>query len=928
MQRATAPIWVAISAPMRCIILGRQLCFLAALIAGPPVRAETPGEKVEALADRFVSQQLAYDPTIAYETGLQTNQHDRFADRSPEAIGRFETIERRDLAELLTIDAAALPMPARATFANLREKLESDLQLRICKSELWNVNHFDGWQSKFADVAEQQPIATPEERAQALVRWSKVPDFIDVEIANLRAGLSQGYSAPASVVLRVISQMDNLTSGPIEKSPFFSPAERSKRPEFKAAFRRTLLQWVNPALGRYRAFLKNDYLPRARTGVGISDLPSGPRCYQAFLRSYTSLRSAPAEVFDVGRRTVKANEAEIGRVGGSLFGSSNIPTLLERIRRDPDEHFHSKEDLLTMSRGLLARAKAKTAALVVDRLPPQDAVVEPERPFEDLVGTSSHYVAETNDSKSATFAIELGNFASETRAEAEITAVHEVWPGHHLQIALARQLQPATRFSRLVSISGYQEGWARYAEGLGEELGIYADPATPIVRRIWPARGMVVDPGLHAFHWTREQAIRYLVATGRYTPKSANDLVDRIAVMPGQLTAYDSGGLSIRELRARAEAALGPQFSLKAFHRAVLEEGVVPLGELTNHVDQWIAQARSASASNHSIRGVGFSPLKVDDPVNGGEMDGFIFYPSEDATDVTRIGSYNVSAAAEASAAPGAYPLVLISHGHGGSALGHHDLATYLASRGFIVAAITHPKDNFRDSSGDGQAIVLAGRPRQVTAAISHLLASPRWKPHIDATRIGVAGFSNGGYTALLLAGAEPQFTILPRHCKLHPDDTNVCLPLAKLEAQAKQEHMTIEQTIGEVQHALLRWGPTRDPRVKAAFVMAPFSSVFDAAGLARIDRPVFLYYASDDQVLRPRYNVLHIAPLIRTLSGVSAIPNAGHYVFLTPCPDELVRDAPEICTDPPGTDRSAIHRNINAEALSFFRRTLSASPD
>ncbi len=911
---------------MRCILLTSGLWFLAALIAGAPVSAETPGERIEALADRFVSQQLAYDPTIAYETGLEIDRHDRFADRRPEAIGRFQKIERDDLAELLTIDAAALPMATRATFANLREKLESDLQLRICKRELWDVNHFDGWQSKFADVAEQQPVATRDDQAQALGRWNSVPKFVDVEIANLRVGLSQGYSAPASVVRRVIAQMDILVSGPVEKSPFFSPAERSDRPEFKTAFRRTLLQRVNPALERYRDFLKNDYLPRARTGVAVTDLPNGHQCYKAYLRSYTSLASTPAEVFDLGRRTVAANEADIARVGASRFGTTDIPVLLGRIQSDPAEHFRSKDELLAMSRNVLAKAKARTAALVVDRLPLQDAVVEPERPFEDLVGTSSHYVAEADDSKSATFAIELGNFASETRAEAEITAVHEVWPGHHLQIALARRLQPATRFSRLISISGYQEGWARYAEGLGEELGIYDDPATPIVRRIWPARGMVVDPGLHAFHWTREQAVRYLVGTGRYTTKSANDLVDRIAVMPGQLTAYDSGGLKIRELRSRAESALGSRFSLKAFHRAVLEEGVVPLGELSAHVEQWIAQARPASASNPSIRGVGFSPLKVDDPVNGGEMDGFIFYPSDDRTGPTRIGSYEVSAAEEAPEAPGAYPLVLISHGHGGSALGHHDLATYLASRGFIVAAITHPKDNFRDSGGDGQPIVLGGRPRQVSAAISHLLASPRWKPHIDASQIGVAGFSNGGYTALLLVGAEPQFAILPRHCKVHPDDENVCQPLAKLEAQDRMEHRTIGEDVARLQHDLARWGPTRDPRVKAAFVMAPFSSVFDAAGLAHVDRPVFLYYARDDRVLHPRYNVLHIAPLIRTLSGIRAIPNAGHYIFLAPCSDGLARDDPKICTDPPGTDRNRIHRDINAEALSFFRRTLSVN--
>lgn len=321
--------------------------------------------------------------------------------------------------------------------------------------------------------------------------------------------------------------------------------------------------------------------------------------------------------------------------------------------------------------------------------------------------------------------------------------------------------------------------------------------------------------------------------------------------------------------------------------------------------------------------GVGFAAIRVHDPVNGGTMSGYVFYPSASAKGVNSRGPYELDATENSAATPGAKPLVMISHGHGGSDLGHHDLATYLASRGFIVAAITHPKDNFRNSTGDGHAVVLVGRPIQISATISYLLQSPRWKPLIDPDRIGVAGFSNGGYTALLLAGAVPQFTDLIHHCRLHPDDRNVCVPLAQLAAEDSQHGRTVKQAIDALQGSLHRWGNTADPRVKAAFVMAPFSSVFDAAGLAHVDRPVFLYYAQDDHVLLPRYNALHIAPLIKTLAGIRMVPKAGHYVFLAPCSRELAADAPDICKDPPGVDRVAIHQQINAAALAFFRSEL-----
>ena len=318
------------------------------------------------------------------------------------------------------------------------------------------------------------------------------------------------------------------------------------------------------------------------------------------------------------------------------------------------------------------------------------------------------------------------------------------------------------------------------------------------------------------------------------------------------------------------------------------------------------------------VTGVGFAPIRVHDPVNGGDMSGYVFYPSAEAKGVTLRGPYELHATANAPAIPGAKPLVMISHGHGGSDLGHHDLATYLAGHGFIVAAITHPKDNFRDISGDGHAVVLGGRPVQISAALSHLLRSPRWRPLIDPGRIGVAGFSNGAYTSLLLAGAVPRFTHIPRHCRLHPDDRNICDPLAYLEARG-----IVKQAIDDLQIGLHRWGNTDDPRVKAAFVMAPFSSVFDAAGLAHIDRPVFLYYAQDDQVLLPRYNALHIAPLIKTLVAIRMVPKAGHYVFLAPCSRELAAEAPELCRDPPGVDRTAVHERVNAAALAFFRNEL-----
>jgi len=579
------------SAPMERIrLLQAPGAIIVALVFAINGRAgaQTAAEQLDALSERFVDQSLAYDPTLAYESGLQTTVHDRLADRTPAGLAAFEQAERRDLAALRRLDVSALPSTSMATYANLREKLESDLQMRVCRTELWNVNHFNGWQSTLVDVAAAQPVATADERNQALRRWASLPKYIDVEIANLKRGLNLGYSAPKSVVRRVIGQMDAFIAATPEDSPFFSPASRSADPAFKADFRRLVVERINPAFARYHAFLKLTYLPRARDGIAVSDLPNGPACYRAFLRSETTLNRTPKAVFDLGRSTVAANASEVVRLGRRLFGTENFRATLSAAKSGKGQYFRSKDELLAFSRAFLTRAKARTSASLVPRLPRQGVIVEPERAFEESAGVSSHLDVQPDVSKPAVYRIQLGNWAQQTRAEAEIVVAHESLPGHHLQIALARELNPSSRLARLIALPAYQEGWARYAEGLAEEAGVYDTPYAAILRRVWPARGMVVDPGLHAFHWTREQAIRYLVSTGRYTRKSADDMVDRIAVMPGQLAAYDSGAIEIRALRIEVERRLGKKFDLKAFNEVVLDEGVVPLSELRRHVRAWL----------------------------------------------------------------------------------------------------------------------------------------------------------------------------------------------------------------------------------------------------------------------------------------------------------------------------------------------------
>lgn len=562
------------------------------------IGAETQpaGAEVAALADQYVSLRLSFDPTEGYFSGLDVPSHSRLSDHSLPAIRAFERQEDALLIQLNRIPRDSISGADKPSAALLREALESGQQLRVCKLELWAVSHFTGWQTYLPEIAALQPVGDAGKRSDALKRWGSLPKFLDIEIANLRQGLKQGYSAPKPVVKRVIQQLDGMLALPIGASPFSAPALLDEDLAFRKQYLAVAEQKINPAIRKYRDFLEREYLPKARDTLAVTALPNGAACYQAFLRYFTTLNRAPKEVYDLGERTVAENAAVVADLGSKLYGTRDVPTIVKQNKEAPANQFKSADDALTYAKDLLQVALEKSRPLFV-KLPDQSVVVEIMPVYQDDSGVSANYMQSGDKSKPGRYMFPYKHWESESRGLAEITLVHETVPGHHLQIALALERSQPTRISQLVANSAYIEGWARYAERLSEEAGIYRTDFARISRRVWPARGMVVDPGIHAMGWSREKAVDYLVSTGRFDAKSADEAVDRIATMPGQLTSYDSGGLEFVALRQEAEEALGPAFDIQQFHQAALEEGAVPLQELREHVRAWIAATRAKNGT-------------------------------------------------------------------------------------------------------------------------------------------------------------------------------------------------------------------------------------------------------------------------------------------------------------------------------------------
>lgn len=302
---------------------------------------------------------------------------------------------------------------------------------------------------------------------------------------------------------------------------------------------------------------------------------------------------------------------------------------------------------------------------------------------------------------------------------------------------------------------------------------------------------------------------------------------------------------------------------------------------------------------------VGFATLTTNDPATGQPMRVSLFFPPAQPLEGLPVqrGPWWVDAL-DATPAAGAHPLIVISHGHGGSRFGHHDLATALARAGFVVAAPEHLGDTAGDVSGVGTARVLFGRAWQVRATVDAVLADSRFASVVDPQRIGVAGFSAGGYTSLLTVGAQPDFTLLTGYCQRHPKDAELCAGPRQLDVASPAQ-------------------PTKDTRVKAAFVMAPLGAFFGPNAFDSVTAPVHLAFATADEVLLPTENALPVRDGLKTLEGVEEVAGAGHFVFLAPCPPAFASEAPPLCRDPKGVDRIATHAQLATSAVRFFETTL-----
>jgi uncharacterized protein (DUF885 family) len=421
----------------------------------------------------------------------------------------------------------------------------------------------------------------------------------------MREGLRTGFTQPQVILKGYDGSISAHVVDDVEQSVFMKPFARfpvgvpeAERDRLREAGRAAVRDGVVPAYRRFLEFMRNDYIPGARQTTGASDLPQGREYYAALVKSFTTLDVTPEQVHETGKKEVARIEAEMQQVMRESGFTGDFPAFLAFLRNEPRFYAKTPEELLKQASFLAKKMDARLPSLFLT-LPRLPYGVEPVPDAIAPKYTGGRYVpAAPGSLRAGTYWVNTYNLPSRPLYILESLTLHEAVPGHHLQIALQRELTGLPDFRRFAGVGAFAEGWGLYSERLGLEAGFYQDPYSNFGRltyEMWRACRLVVDTGLHAFGWTRQQAVDYLASHTALSLHEVGTEIDRYISWPGQALGYKMGELKIRELRARAEKELGPRFDIRAFHDAVLRNGPVPLPVLETEIDAFIAHAKQSN---------------------------------------------------------------------------------------------------------------------------------------------------------------------------------------------------------------------------------------------------------------------------------------------------------------------------------------------
>ncbi|GAB4520457.1 MAG: hypothetical protein Tsb0010_04770 [Parvularculaceae bacterium] len=449
--------------------------------------------------------------------------------------------------------------------------------LEGCETDLRYLNQISGWQGAWPAAWSVFGTADRDARAAMVARWADAPAALQADMEALRRGIANGTSAPKPVVRRILDQTDGLAAALAAGAP---GADEAPQDDETAAWRTLFNEEIGPAIDRYRKFLRNDYLPYANDRIGLFAIDDSGRCFENAVRFWTSLDLSAEEIETRGRAILEETTADF--LAHAKTPRRRLKAALDHYRAPYDGGPVTGDDLIAVSEAAIARAREAMPRQfrAYDIAPIQIVEMAAHRRSSSPAG---YYLPAAGGS--ASYVINPSR-AAERRLMAEVIAFHEAIPGHHLNSEVTARSGGGGRFN-----SGYAEGWAIYAEYLAVEAGLYSsdyDRTGMIAKHLWAASRLVIEPGIHLHGWSRDQAIAFMREHSAMPEAEIALEIDRYIAMPAQSLSYMLGYLEFRDMRRRAEAALGEKFDIREFHHVVMAGGVRELAAVAADVERWI----------------------------------------------------------------------------------------------------------------------------------------------------------------------------------------------------------------------------------------------------------------------------------------------------------------------------------------------------
>ncbi|GAB3152071.1 hypothetical protein GCM10027258_52410 [Amycolatopsis stemonae] len=550
------------------------------------------GDTVNGLAAELVELTFEQEPVAPSIHGLP-GDHDRLADQTREAQERFLAAYRALAARARALSAGDLSPEEAVTREVVIAAAEVEADRLAARSA--DIAVSDGLTAPALGLLLFLPFYKLDDEKKArgyLARLAAIEPFLADLTERQRESLADGLVPPAYLARVGIEYVERYLAAP-ESDPL-KVGTTADVEGFEAERDRLLAEVVHPAYARYRDFLRTEVEPAGRpdTAPGIGHVPGGAERYAALIRAETTTERTAQDLHDTGLALIEKLGEEYRELGRKVFGTTDLAGIFERLRTDPALRWRDGEELLSAARDAIARAEA-VAPQWFSRIPAEKCEVAPVPEADAASGTIAYYMQPSLDgSRPGTYYANTHEAGKRPRFTSEAIAFHEAVPGHHFQLSLAQELRNLPLLRRIGMFNAYAEGWGLYAERLADEMGLYSDDVARLgmlTQDSMRAGRLVVDTGMHALGWSRQQAIDYLVD---HTPMARLEIeaeIDRYAGWPGQALGYMVGRLEIQRLRAEAEAALGERFDIRDFHEVVLGHGMLPLPALAKVVADWVA---------------------------------------------------------------------------------------------------------------------------------------------------------------------------------------------------------------------------------------------------------------------------------------------------------------------------------------------------